>query len=148
MVVWLGRGSKTRTTNHAKSSSKIQYVHNSAVISEFSPCSSQNLACRTISDSIPNVTDNLLATNVEADPKYAGWSPGSTSLVGFAREVSFWRNVDSIRSEPTWERTRRSPNVRFKTLVGWWNDVAIGDWGNWPEKERYERVRNILGPSE
>jgi hypothetical protein len=49
-----------------------------------------------ISDLVANVAENLLEVDIAADRKYAGWSPGSVSLTGFARETTFWRKAPKL----------------------------------------------------
>lgn len=104
-----------------------------------------------VTDLLIPVAGSLLEIDVIADPKYAGWSPGSTSLAGYAREISFWRR-EARGVEPTkqtWMRASPSPGHSKTFLLSRWEEIVMHGFGtDWTEKESYEQVRELIGLSE
>ena len=86
-----------------------------------------------------------------ADPEYAGWSPGSTSLAGYAREITYWRR-EKQGGQPlarTWLRASLGPSISKDFLVMRWEELLLHGLGEgWTEKQGYERVRELIGQSE
>ena len=100
--------------------------------------------------SIIPVAGSLLEVDVMADSQYAGWSPGSTSLTGYAREMTFWRRVER-RAQPqsrTWLRVSPGPSHLTESLIARWEDIRDGFGESWTEMESYQQVRELIGPSE
>jgi hypothetical protein len=100
--------------------------------------------------SVIPVAGSLLEVDVMADPQYAGWSPGSTSLAGYARETTFWRRLER-GAQPhsrTWLRVSPGPSHSTESLIALWEDVRDGFGENWTEMESYNQVRALIGPSE
>ncbi|GKT57156.1 TPR domain containing protein [Colletotrichum tofieldiae] len=113
---------------------------------EFHPA----FALRSLSEAIIPVADSLLRIDAEADPMYAGWSPGSTSLTGFSRELNFWRRVDDLAdAEPSWTRTSNIISLHSDFILERWKAIVKDGLGNdWTEKKGYDAVRELLGPSD
>lgn len=104
-----------------------------------------------VSDSLIGVSSNLLEMEVVGDREYAGWSPGSVSLTGFAREATFWKRLPELEKRenpPSWQRVTSKQlhtdfiDKRWKTLV----EEGLGD--NFTDRKGYEQVRELIGPSE
>lgn len=101
--------------------------------------------------SILPVARGLVEIDVEADPNYAGWSSGSTSLAGFAREATFWRefHTETERTERHWVRAADRPSIKAEFLKKRWAELAKNGLGkDWTEKKGYHQVRELTGPSE
>ncbi|KAK2018744.1 hypothetical protein LZ32DRAFT_653516 [Colletotrichum eremochloae] len=114
---------------------------------EFHPA----FALRSLPGPVIPVADGLLRMDVEADPMYAGWSPGSTSLTGFSRELNFWRKVDALEktTEPSWTRTSNIVPLSSDLILKRWVAIVKDGLGNsWTEKKGYDSVRELLGPSD
>jgi len=97
------------------------------------------------------VAGGVLEVDVEADPKYAGWSPGSTSLLGFAREVTFWRLLGkkAERSDKEWRRATNPPALSSEFVSKRWKAIVKDGLGkDWTERKGYDDVRALVGPSE
>ena len=100
--------------------------------------------------SIMPVAGSILEVDVMADPQYAGWSPGSTSLAGYAREMTFWRRVKRGAQPPgrTWLRVSPGPSHSVELLIARWEETRDGFGESWGEMESYQQVRALIGPSE
>lgn len=103
-----------------------------------------------IPDRVIPVADSLLEIDVIADPRYAGWSPGSTSLAGYARELTFWRREERgvEPTSQTWMRSSPSPGHSKAFLLSRWEEIVDGSGKDWTEKKSYEQIRELIGPSE
>jgi hypothetical protein len=97
-----------------------------------------------------SIADELLEADVAGDKKYAGWSPGSTSLTGFARELSLWQMAHSIREkdEPRWSRTKTKPLLSQFVDQRWREIVKNGLGEDFTDQKGYERLQEIIGPAE
>lgn len=89
--------------------------------------------------------------DVVGDRKYAGWSPGSVSLIGFARDATFWKRTPELEKRakpPSWQRVTSKQlhsdfiDKRWKKLV----EEGLGD--DFTGRVGYEQVRELIGPSE
>ena len=92
-----------------------------------------------------------MEVDVEADSNYAGSFPGSTSLIGFWRELNYWGKWDdNFRAdEPTWSRLDDGPPHNMEFIVNQWNSISKNGLGpNWTEQKGYDAVRKLCGPSE
>ncbi|TQN72551.1 Heterokaryon incompatibility protein S, partial [Colletotrichum shisoi] len=109
-------------------------------------------ALRFLPTSIIPVADSVFEIDVEADPGYAGWSPGSASLTGFSRELNFWRKVEDSTerpSEPSWQRTSDTIPLKSDFILERWKAVVNDGLGSdWTEQKGYNSVREICGPSD
>jgi hypothetical protein len=97
------------------------------------------------------VAKNILEVDVEADAKYAGWSPGSTSLTGWAAELSFWREMGKQpeRFQRNWRRVSGKPSLSSDFVHKRWKAITRDGLGeDWTEKRGFEQVRQLVGPSE
>jgi hypothetical protein len=89
--------------------------------------------------------------DVIGDRKHAGWSPGSVSFNGFARETTFWKRAPELQKRanpPSWQRVT-SKQISSDFLDKRWKQVVqegLGD--DFTEKKGYEQVRELIGPSE
>ncbi|KAK4141492.1 prion-inhibition and propagation-domain-containing protein [Dichotomopilus funicola] len=104
-----------------------------------------------IPDSILGVAKNVLEVDVAADPRYAGWSPGSTSLTGFAREMTFWRQAvkEVEQSQKGWLRATNTPALTSNFALQRWNSTMKNGLGeDWTEKKGHDQLRELLGPSD
>lgn len=103
-----------------------------------------------IHDSLLPVADSHLEIDVIADPKHAGWSPGSTSLAGYAREITFWRrdkyNVDPYKK--SWSRVGFQGPVSKDFILSCWEEMKDGFKEDWTEKDSHDLIRELIGPSE
>jgi hypothetical protein len=100
--------------------------------------------------SVIPVAGSLLEVDMMADSQYAGWSPGSTSLAGYARETTFWRRLQR-GAQPhsrTWLRVSPGPRHSTESLIARWEDTRDGFGESWTEMESYQQVRALIGPSE
>lgn len=110
-------------------------------------------AAAVIPDSLLDVAGELLERDVRSDPKYVGWSPGSTSLSGFAREINFWRGVareasGGVMTELQWKSVPMGqPSHSISYVRERWKEVLDGLGDDWTEREGYKRVRELVGPS-
>jgi hypothetical protein len=88
--------------------------------------------------------------DIETDPKYSGWAPGSTSVSGFAREFTQWCAADEeYMMQRIWVRAFPVPNVSRDTITARWDEIFQHGLGqNWTEKQGYEQVRRLVGPTE
>ncbi|KAJ5151340.1 uncharacterized protein N7482_010592 [Penicillium canariense] len=105
---------------------------------------------RYIPDNISRVADKLLEVSVDADRKYAGWSPGSTSLTGFAREATFWNRASELenRVDPSWKRTKSKQLYTSFIHQRWKKIVAEGLGDDFTDRKGYDQLEELLGPSE
>ena len=97
------------------------------------------------------VAGRLLEIDVETDPRNTGWSPGSTSLAGFARELTFWRTSDVLaaRKEPTWARGAAGPPLTLQFVAKRWSAIRKDGLGSdWTEKKGYDQLRELIGPAQ
>lgn len=90
--------------------------------------------------------------DVMADPKYSGWSPGSVSLTGFSRELSYWNYLGNEAgvAVPSWPETIKS-QISMNTssiLKRWSNLMSEGLGKDWTEQKGYDSVRELIGPSQ
>lgn len=100
-------------------------------------------------EAILSIADDLLDADVEADKKYAGWSPGSTSLIGFGREISLWERFlkDEKKVQKKWggiplkQLTSEFVNQRWREIV----KHGLGD--DFTDEKGHERVRELIGNS-
>ncbi|KAF7172147.1 hypothetical protein CNMCM5623_004401 [Aspergillus felis] len=101
-------------------------------------------------EAVLSIADDLLEADVAGDKKYAGWSPGSTSLTGFAREISLWQIAHSIRKkdELKWSRTKTKPLLSQFVDQRWREIVKDGLGEDFTDKKGYERLRELIGPAE
>lgn len=104
-----------------------------------------------VSEPLLSVAENLLEVDVVGDRKYAGWSPGSVSLTGFARDATFWKRAPELEKRakpPSWQRVTSKQlhsdfiDKRWKKLV----EEGLGD--DFTGRVGYEQVRELIGPSE
>lgn len=97
-----------------------------------------------------SIADDLLEADVAGDKKYAGWSPGSTSLTGLAREISLWQTAHSIRKkdELRWSRTKTKPLLSQFVDQRWREIVRDGLGEDFTDKKGYESLRELIGPTE
>lgn len=103
-----------------------------------------------ISEPVLGISDNLLELDIGADPKFAGWSPGCTSLTNFARELTFWRKFGTGANvtERTWMRATSPPSLTTDFVVQRGNAMTQSGLGkDWTEKRGYEQVRELVGLS-
>ncbi|KAH7270926.1 prion-inhibition and propagation-domain-containing protein [Fusarium solani] len=120
-------------------------------LEEIQPVFHPAFALRFIPDSILDVAKNILEVDVEADAKYAGWSPGSTSLTGWAAELSFWREMGKQpeRFQRNWRRVSGKPSLSSDFVHKRWKAITRDGLGeDWTEKRGFEQVRQLVGPSE
>jgi hypothetical protein len=103
-----------------------------------------------VPESVIPVAGSLLEVDVMADSQYAGWSPGSTSLAGYAREATFWRRVEhgALPHTRTWLRISPGPSHSTESLIARWEDTRDGFGEGWTGMESYQQVRALIGPSE
>lgn len=97
-----------------------------------------------------SIAGKFLETDVEADKKYAGWSPGSTSLTGFGREVSFWKSASKSdnKIEPRWSRTK-SKVLSSQFVDQRWREIVKDGLGeDFTDKKGYDKLRELIGPCE
>jgi hypothetical protein len=98
------------------------------------------------------VASRLLETDVELDRRYAGWSPGSTSLSGFAAELTFWRKVETEppgdKLERNWVRASNTPSLQGELLVDLWRKRLNGLGKDWNEGEGRNDLKTLIGESE
>ncbi|KAJ0161137.1 hypothetical protein CTA2_6706, partial [Colletotrichum tanaceti] len=115
---------------------------------EFHPA----FALRFLPASIVPVADSVFEIDVEADSGYAGWSPGSTSLTGFSREINYWRKVEDSTErppEPSWQRTSDTIPLKSDFILKRWKAVEKDGLGSdWTEQKGYNSVREMCGPSD
>ncbi|SPN96524.1 uncharacterized protein DNG_00050 [Cephalotrichum gorgonifer] len=119
----------------------------SATQSEFHPA----FELRFLPETISPFARSLLEVDIEADAKYAGWSPGSTSLSGFCQDLTLWRNLHNLgpKAEPTWERTGDVVALSTAFVLERWNAIAKNGLGeDWTEQKGYDAVRQTCGPSD
>jgi hypothetical protein len=101
--------------------------------------------------SLLSLATNILEVDVEADPRYAGWSPGSTSVSGFAREITFWRQMDHDTKtiQPRWRRFSNTPSLTSTFVFDRWKALMKDGLGkDWTARKGYDQVRDLLGPSD
>lgn len=105
-----------------------------------------------IPDSVLKVADCVLEFDVAADPKYAGWAPGTTSLDGFAREITFWQLIGKEKEEQPrkiWRRGTGGPAHTWEYVFNRWKSIVKDGLGeDWTERKGHDQVRQLLGPSE
>ncbi|OKO98068.1 hypothetical protein PENSUB_9648 [Penicillium subrubescens] len=120
-------------------------------LAEVQPACDDVFDLQYVSESISGFAESLLEAEVVGDRKYAGWSPGSVSLTGFARDSSFWKRASELEKRakpPSWHRVTSKQlhsdfiDKRWKKLV----EEGLGP--EFKEKEGYEQVRELIGPSE
>lgn len=108
------------------------------------------IASMFLPESLIPVAESVLDVDMLANPKYAGWSPGSTSLEGYAREISFWRREKqgAKPNHKTWLRASLNPAVQKADILSYWEEVRDGFSEDWTDEKIYKRVRDLVGPSE
>ncbi|KAL4994247.1 prion-inhibition and propagation-domain-containing protein [Aspergillus recurvatus] len=83
--------------------------------------------------------------------QYAGWSPGSTSLTGFAREMTLWKGLAESGSsdEPlrTWRRTG-SITLHSDFIDKKWSEILNGLGEDFTNKKGFDKVRELIGQSD
>lgn len=104
-----------------------------------------------IPDIISGVAESVLEVDVVSDRKYAGWSPGSVSLAGFAREATFWkraRELEKKANPPSWYRVTSKRLFTDFLDKRWRQLVQDGLGDDFTDSKGYEQVRELLGPSQ
>ena len=109
-------------------------------------------ALRLIPDPVLPVAEKVLEFEFEGTLDYAGSIPGTTSLMGFAQELSYWKlsfSGENLDGEPIWRRSLPKPPQTAKTILKRWTSLVKHGLGeNWTEQKGYDSVRKICGPSE
>lgn len=87
--------------------------------------------------------------DVAADPSYEGWSPGSTTVSGFGREVTYWKNIGSNarkepEAEPTWRTATNRPGLDAKFIVQTFMNRQRGLGHGWTERKGYDQVSELV----
>ncbi|KFY47226.1 hypothetical protein V494_00090 [Pseudogymnoascus sp. VKM F-4513 (FW-928)] len=103
-----------------------------------------------VSSAISSIADKLFEIDPSADRKYAGWSPGSTSLTGFARETTYWKaEAEPDKKEyPSWHRARSIGLPQSFIYTRWKESVEEGLGEGFTDRKGYDRVLELIGPSE
>ncbi|KAK4248289.1 small s protein-like protein [Corynascus novoguineensis] len=123
-------------------------------LEEVEPTFHPAFATRFISEPILKVAESLLEVDVAADPKYAGWAPGSTSLTGFAREITYWSicrlaKCGGLPSIKVWWRVTDRPTINGNLILERWKSLVREGLGkDWTERKGHDEVRDLCGPSE
>ncbi|KAF4201959.1 hypothetical protein CNMCM8927_000873 [Aspergillus lentulus] len=97
-----------------------------------------------------NVAENLLGVDIAAGRKYAGWSPRSVSLTGFAREATFWRKAPELEKRvkpPIWQRVT-SKQIRSDFINKRWKKLVEEGLDDFTGQKGYEQVYTWLDPEE
>ncbi|KAJ5369216.1 uncharacterized protein N7496_008976 [Penicillium cataractarum] len=106
--------------------------------------------CPPVADAMFGVAESFLEVDVVSDRKYAGWSPGSVSLIGFAREATFWKRAGELEKKPnppSWYRVNSKPLSQDFLDKRWRQLVKEGLGDDFTDKKGYEQVLELLGPS-
>ncbi|OBT62208.1 hypothetical protein VE03_08056 [Pseudogymnoascus sp. 23342-1-I1] len=119
-------------------------------LSEDQPVSDSVFDLQFVSSAISGIADKLFEVDVSADRKHAGWSPGSTSLFGFARETTYWKAVAETgeKENPGWHRVRNI-SVRSDFVAARWKEsVEEGLGEDFTDRKGYDKVVELIGPTE
>jgi hypothetical protein len=95
------------------------------------------------------IAEKFLEMEVEADPSYAGWSPGSTTVAGFGREVTYWKYINSnigneAPPEPTWRTATNRAGLDGKFIVQTFMNRQKGLGDDWTEKKGLDQVSDLV----
>ncbi|KAL6232370.1 hypothetical protein BDW75DRAFT_243010 [Aspergillus navahoensis] len=86
-------------------------------------------ASQFVPESISAIADPILELEFDADRKYGGWSPGSTSVTGFTRDVTLWKIVAKAESSdkppPVWVHTQ-SKSLQSDFIDQRWGGILEG----------------------
>lgn len=87
--------------------------------------------------------------DVEADPSYVGWYPGSVSVSGFGREVTYWKHIRSntgkeAPAEPVWRTATNRPGLDGKSVLQTFMKRQQGLGDDWTEKKGYDQVSELV----
>lgn len=109
---------------------------------------------RVLPEKLIGISEKLMEMDVETDPSYAGWSPGSTSVSGFAREATYWKNLRVAAGkespiEPTWRTATNRPSLEAKFIIQTFmkrQKEGLGD--GWTEKIGYDQISELVSRKE
>lgn len=87
--------------------------------------------------------------DVEADPSYVGCYPGSVSVSGFGREVTYWKHIRSnagkeAPAEPVWRTATNRPGLDGKFVLQTFMKRQQGLGDDWTEKKGYDQVSELV----
>ncbi|KAL2865213.1 prion-inhibition and propagation-domain-containing protein [Aspergillus lucknowensis] len=101
-------------------------------------------------ESVSAIAEPFLELEINTDAKYTGWSPGSTSLAGFAREITLWKKIakpaSSDKPPPTWHAAQ-SKSLTSDAIDSQWNQIREGLGEDFTDRKGFDTVRELIGPS-
>ncbi|KAL2850536.1 hypothetical protein BJX68DRAFT_266739 [Aspergillus pseudodeflectus] len=121
-------------------------------LSEVQPVCHPAFASQFVPESISRIAEPLLEFEIDSDSKYAGWSPGSTSVAGYGRDVTFWLKHCSVNADSNEDPRYAWLRSQTKPLLGSFIDQAWGKLLNgleeFTERKGFDAVRELIGPSD
>ncbi|KAJ3496635.1 hypothetical protein NLG97_g2514 [Lecanicillium saksenae] len=124
-------------------------VSSARELSDTQPAFHKAFERRVLPQKLLAISEKLLEMEVEADPAYAGWSPGSTTVSGFGREATYWKQIRSNAGkeapvEPTWRTATNRPGLDGKFIVQTFMKRQQGLGDDWTEKKGYDQVTELV----
>ncbi|KAJ6782091.1 hypothetical protein PWT90_06216 [Aphanocladium album] len=127
----------------------LRDVSNARELSDVQPAFHKAFERRVLPQKLLPISEKLLEMEVEADPTYAGWSPGSTTVSGFGREVTYWKHIRSNAGkeapvEPAWRTATNRPGLDGKFIIQTFMKRQQGLGEDWTEKKGYDQVTDLV----